>query len=37
MESVDEENAGDDIVKVEQTIADVKDKISVLELQVPKF
>ena len=37
MESVDEENANDDIVKVEQTIADVKDKISVLELQVPKF
>jgi hypothetical protein len=37
MESVDEENANDDIVKVEQTIANVKDKISVLELQVPKF
>ena len=37
MESVDEENVNDDIVKVEQTIADVKDKISVLELQVPKF
>ena len=37
MESVYEENANDDIVKVEQTIANVKDKISVLELQVPKF
>ena len=37
MESVDEENVNDDIVKVEQTIANVKDKISVLELQVPKF
>jgi predicted nuclease with TOPRIM domain len=39
MESVDEENAGDDIVKVEQTIINVKDKISEikLELDLPEF
>ena len=37
MESVDEENANDDIVKVEQTIANVKDKISEIKLDLPEF
>jgi len=37
MESVDEENAGDDIVKVEQTIINVKDKISEIKLDLPEF
>ena len=37
MQSVDEENPGDDISKVEQIIADTKDKIAKIELDLPKF
>ena len=37
MESEDKENPGDDLKETEQTIANVKDKIAKIELDLPKF
>ena len=37
MESGDEENPGEDIKKVEQTVADAKDKIAKIELDLPEY
>jgi len=37
MKSEDKENPGDDLKETEQTIANVKDKIAKIELDLPKF
>ena len=37
MESGDEENPGEDIKKVEQTLADAKDKIAEIKLDLPEY
>ena len=37
MKSEDKENPGDDLKETEQTVADVKDKIEEIKLDLPKF